>query len=328
MIILKTGFDYNNQEVTIIPDYAFYCCEDLKSVDCFNLTSIGASAFENCTNLKSVVLYDGIEYIGENSFKGCNNLTIYCMFENQPNGWNDNWNSSNCEVIWLSVAIETWDISATDNDNVVAKLYNDANNEGMYYLVISGEGNMKDWYSLDAPGTVTLHAPWYSYREEISNIIINKKITNIGDYAFYYCKGLLFIHIPCSVKMIGGTSVFKYCTNLKSVYIENGITVINNSAFSNCESLECVHIPNSVTKIWNYAFNGCSSLTSVTIPNSVTDIGADSFSCNNLISIIYNGTISQWNTINLSKSWSEFTPYYTIHCTDGDIAKDGTITYH
>ena len=64
---LKTGFDYNNSNVTEIPDYAFYGCENLKSVDCTNLTTIGISAFENCTNLKSVILHEGIENIGENA---------------------------------------------------------------------------------------------------------------------------------------------------------------------------------------------------------------------------------------------------------------------
>ena len=35
---IKTGFDYNNQKTTTISDYAFYCCEDLVNVECYNLT--------------------------------------------------------------------------------------------------------------------------------------------------------------------------------------------------------------------------------------------------------------------------------------------------
>jgi hypothetical protein len=50
--------------------------------------------------------------------------------------------------------------------------------------------------------------------------------------------------------------------------------------------------------------------------------------CSSLTSITYTGTISQWNAITFGSSWNYATNNYTIHCTDGDIAKDGTITYH
>ena len=67
----------------------------------------------------------------------------------------------------------------------------------------------------------------------------------------------------------------------------------------------------------------------MTIPNSVTSIGEQAFSvCTGLTSIMFEGTIAQWSAITKSSSWKNNTGNYTIHCTDGDIAKDGTITYH
>ena len=65
---LISGFNYTNQKVTSILDRQFKNCEDINSVDCYNLTSIGKNAFEGCTNLKTVILYDTVEYIGENAF--------------------------------------------------------------------------------------------------------------------------------------------------------------------------------------------------------------------------------------------------------------------
>ena len=41
--------------------------------------------------------------------------------------------------------IKIWDISATENDNVIAYLYNDESNVDMYTLAITGIGNMKNW---------------------------------------------------------------------------------------------------------------------------------------------------------------------------------------
>lgn len=76
----------------------------------------------------------------------------------------------------LSEHVETWDISATTNDSVVANLYNDPENEGMYTLVISGSGNIKYWNSSNS-------VPWWyrSYSSKITNVVIENGVANIGN---------------------------------------------------------------------------------------------------------------------------------------------------
>ena len=84
-----------------------------------------------------------------------------------------------------------------------------------------------------------------------------------------------------------------------------------------------------VTSIGDYAFRNCTSLTSITIPASVTGIGFDAFRwCTSLASINFEGTIEQWNAIIKASDWNSVTGDYIIYCTDGTIAKDGTITYY
>ena len=71
-----------------------------------------------------------------------------------------------------------------------------------------------------------------------------------------------------------------------SIVIPNSVTSIGNSAFSACTNLSSVTIPNSVTSIGAGAFYECTNLSSVTIPNSVTSIGAGAFyECTNLSSV-------------------------------------------
>jgi hypothetical protein len=110
--------------IITIGDYAFYYCVDLDSVtignnvetigrNAFefctfissvtignNVKSIGSSAFSDCYNLTSIVIPDSVTSIGSSAFSSCENLTIYCEAESKPEGWDSDWNYSNCPVIW------------------------------------------------------------------------------------------------------------------------------------------------------------------------------------------------------------------------------------
>jgi hypothetical protein len=43
--------------------------------------------------------------------------------------------------------------------------------------------------------------------------------------------------------------------------------------------------------------------------------------CTALKDIFYGGTQAQWNALTKGDNWDSNTGAYTIHCTDGDIAK-------
>ena len=141
-------------------------------------------------------------------------------------------------------------------------------------LTISGEGEMSD-YAWNG-------APWYPYRELITNIVIENGVTTIGDNAFMNCGSFAFVTMP-SVTSIG-SNAFMNCTSLASVDMPN-VTTIGIEAFRACRSLASVDMPNATT-IGNYAFGDCTSLASVSIPSSLTSIGRGPFSnCTSLTSI-------------------------------------------
>ena len=127
----------------------------------------------------------------------------------------------------------------------------------------------------------------------LTSIILPSNVTSIGEYAFYLCSSLTTISIPNSVTSID-CGAFQYCSGLKSVTIPNNVKSIGNAAFNACSSLASVTIGNSVTSIGSHAFYDCSSLTSISIPNSVTSIGKRAFyGCSGLASVtIGNGVTS------------------------------------
>ena len=139
-----------------------------------------------------------------------------------------------------------------------------------------------------------------------------KKVTAIGDYAFFYSDCTVSITIPNSVTSIGDHSFFTYkalksfivspdhptlevkdgvlfsktdkrlirypsAITEESYAIPEGTTFIGDYAFYQNDSLTSVTIPDSVTGIGEYAFCQCGSLESLTIPAGVTSIGEGAF---------------------------------------------------
>ena len=109
---------------------------------------------------------------------------------------------------------------------------------------------------------------------------------------------------------------------IPATYEGKAVTSIGSGAFYDCSGLTSATIENGVTSIGASAFSGCRGLTSATIENGVTSIGASAFSgCRGLNSITFEGTKAQWNAIAKGFDWNYNTGNYTVHCTDGDIAK-------
>ncbi|MBQ2715106.1 MAG: leucine-rich repeat protein, partial [Clostridia bacterium] len=87
--------------ITIIGNWAFSDCTSLKSVTIGNnIECIGEYAFRACTSLTYIVIPNSVTSIGYYAFAGCTNLIIGCEAESKPSGWSDDWNYSDCPVIW------------------------------------------------------------------------------------------------------------------------------------------------------------------------------------------------------------------------------------
>ena len=122
------------------------------------------------------------------------------------------------------------------------------------------------------------------------------------------------------------------CSALRSVVIPDSVISIGTYAFRDCDYLKNVILSKSVETIEYGTFLYCKYMEQITIPNSVTTIKGSAFGyCSSLTRINYEGTIEQWcaidKEVSSSSSWDYATGKYTVYCTDGTIAKDGTVTY-
>lgn len=116
------------------------------------------------------------------------------------------------------------------------------------------------------------------YASKISSITTGKKVTQIGNYAFYSCLDLASLTLSDSVTSIGDFAFYS-CSDLTSLTIPDGVTSIGDSAFRYCSSLFNISIGENVTRIGESAFSNCTSLTQINWnAKSVSDY-LSSFAC-------------------------------------------------
>lgn len=173
--------------------------------------------------------------------------------------------------------------AAGDGSGVTWQLTENTDDPSTYKLTISGSGSMKNFpFGSDQP--------WYSFKQQITSVVIHPGVTSIGECAFSWFPKLTHVDIADSVISIGGNA-FKSCSSLTDITIPQRVTHIGGLAFSGCTSLSSITLSNNITSIGNAAFQNCTNLTSITIPSSVISIGSNVFTgCTRLNDIRYSGT--------------------------------------
>ena len=214
--------------------------------DGYTVTSIGISAFEDCTNLANVNIPNGVTSIGYRAFSRCTSLASV----NIPNGV-----TSIGEDAFLTCVSLT---SVTIPSSVTSLGY-----EAFSRCTSLASVTIEN-------GVTRIGSYAFSGCESLRSITIPSSVTNIDNSAFSGCTSLSSVTIENGVTRIGDNA-FEVCSNLRSITIPSSVTRVGDRAFYYCTRLTKVTIPSSVSSIGDDAFLCCTNLTDVYYTGSESD---------------------------------------------------------
>ena len=192
--------------VTSIGAWAFYRCSGLTSVTIPNsVIRIGYAAFSGCTGLTSITIPDGVMSIGPEAFSRCG-LTSVTLPKSVKSIGGLAFDCISLTSITIPNSVTSIDKNAfsgcdksrltiyTDDISSAAYTYAKANGyrcvvlvdqaEGLQFAVtgntleIVGSGKMPNY-------NLFTSTPWYVKKDNITRIVIDSRITDVGTYSFY-----------------------------------------------------------------------------------------------------------------------------------------------
>ncbi|MBQ8295383.1 MAG: leucine-rich repeat domain-containing protein [Clostridia bacterium] len=315
------------------------------------VTTIGDYAFDYYGRIKNITLPASLGSIGYSAFTGCGIKEVYYL------GAIEDW----CNIT-LNAAIGTEyyingelvsELVIPNDINCINK-YTFANWDNLTSVVIPAtvtqinlgafagcdnlkkvyyQGSIADWCNIIfedvTANPLSNSAMLYINNELVTEISPSDNITNVNDYAFYGNIGLKNVSLGDTVGLIGEFA-FAYCNELEILDTGDSLIQISNWAFAYCEKLLNATLGTSVSTINTYAFYYCKNLNWITLPVSVTEIGIQAFlSCDKLTSVYYQGSIEEWNNINIlikNQSLLNATRYYLL-MVDPTCGKNGYTAY-
>ena len=238
--------------------------------------AIPDNVWANNTNIKTVIIEEGITSLGMSSFAGCTALTdIYISWTTPPNIQTNVFEGVEIQNVKLHIPKDVlhiyqqcpvWkDFQLTDVV-VIASGFCGASGDNLtwqitdeHVLSISGSGKMMNFNNPFLVNLVAENHPWTPYYPIVKKFVVGDSVTSIGHCAL---MGLW----------------------VNEVILPNSLISIGNMGLIGIELTELV-IPDSVISIGAAAFNSCRAMTSLTIPSSVTIMGENLLSPESLTDI-------------------------------------------
>ncbi len=219
----------------------------------YSVTTVGDSAFHDCTSLTRLTIPASITVINKSAFDSCSSLT---------------------ELV-VEDATTTLTFNFPNNRNLVFEgcpLENIYLGRYIYYKNNSPFNSMESIKHITLGDNVTSIPSGLANKcSGLTDVTMSENVAKIQSSAFSYCSSLKTINLPQSITSIAFFA-FYGCSSLESVVIPESVTEISDYTFAGCSSIKELVIPENVTSIWSCAFANCTSLSKLIINDANTTI--------------------------------------------------------
>ncbi len=252
--------EIDGHEVVAIGDRAFQNRTDLKTVMIpDSVTEIQWRAFDGCINISNVTLSKNLKTMGERTFGDCEKITQIEIPKSLDKG--GEWNAG--------AFAGCTNLKKVTFEKGTTKIANNLFSE------------CTGIEEINIPDTVTeIKSYAFSGCTKLSSVNIPDSVTSIEFRAFGGCIGLTNMVMPDSVIKIEGYA-FAGCSNISNLMLSKNLETMGERTFGDCEKITQIEIPKSLDKggEWNAgAFAGCTNLKKVTFEKGTTKIANNLFS--------------------------------------------------
>lgn len=213
-------------------------------------TIIDDEAFSYTTELKTLIAYGNISYIGNSAFSDSSVKRI--EFKQNCNSVND-LAFNNCKQL----------------EEIVCRDFANLN---------LGE---KAFYYCEALKNITLSNSLQEIKratffkcKSLRNVSLPMSLTTLREYAFSGCESLGTIELPVTLKIIEN-NCFDSCKNLSYISIPAGVEILEGKVFNRCSNLQKVDLPRTLKLLDMSCFLDCTSLREILVDRNTVVTNQD-----------------------------------------------------
>ena len=275
--------EIDGHEVVAIGDRAFQNRTDLRTVMIpDSVTEIEAYSFNNCTNLSNVTLSKSLKYMGGRAFGSCEKITQIEIPKSLDNCGNSGYASyhgpfgacSGLKKIIFEEGTKEISNNLFRGCTGLEEISIPASVIKIERYTFADCTNLKNVYFSNGVKNVENNA--FTNCTSLTKVNIPDTVDSIGNSAFSGCTNLIEVHLPDKLKETA-SDTFSGCKKLTAINFPSTLTTIGNSAFSGCESLPEAILPSGVEKIETNAFKNCKAMKKAVVPDTVSSIGSSAF---------------------------------------------------
>ena len=291
--------EIDGHEVVAIGDRAFENRTDLRTVMIpDSVTEIEAYSFNNCTNLSNVTLSKSLKYMGGRAFGSCEKITQIEIPKSLDNCGNSGYASYHGPFGACSGLKKiTFEEGATEVSNGLFRGCTGLEEinipDGVTKIESSSFEDCINLVSVNiSDSVIKIENEAFAGCEKIESINIPDSVTEIGERTFANCSKLSNVKLSKNLEYMGGRA-FGSCEKITQIEIPKSLDNCGNSGYASyhgpfgaCSGLKKITFEEGTTEISSGLFRGCTGLEEINIPNSVTEIESSSFEdCINLVSV-------------------------------------------